>query len=48
MLNWTVWNITVFDIETVYLCQTELLEIEMLFDIETVYLCKIILILNCV
>ena len=26
--NWIVWNWTVFDIETAYLCLTELFEIE--------------------
>ena len=28
MLSWIVWNRTVFDIETAYLCQTELFGIE--------------------
>ena len=29
MLNWIIWKRTVFDIETVYLCLTELFEIEL-------------------
>ena len=29
MLNWIVWNRTVLDIQNVYLCLTELLEIEL-------------------
>ena len=29
MLNWIVWNRTVFDIENVYVRKTELLEIEL-------------------
>ena len=28
MLNWIVWNRTIFDIETAYLCETELFEIK--------------------
>ena len=38
MPNWIVWNRTVFDIETVYLCYTELFKMEVSFHIETVYL----------
>ena len=33
MLNWTDWNKTVFDIETVYLCSTELFEKELFFKL---------------
>ena len=29
MLNFNVWKITIFDIETAYLCETELFEIEL-------------------
>ena len=29
MLNWIVYDRTVFDIETVHLCQAELFEIEL-------------------
>ena len=29
MLDWIVWKRTAFDIETVYLCLTELFEIEL-------------------
>ena len=40
MINWIVRNRTgIFDVETVYLCWTEFLEIEPVFDIYTVYLC---------
>ena len=35
MLNWTVWNRTVFGIKTVYLIYAELFEIEMLFTFKT-------------
>ena len=35
MLNWIVWNKTVFDIETAYLHKTELFEIEL-------FMCKYI------
>ena len=34
MLNWIVWNRTIFDPETVYLCLTELFEIEMFICIK--------------
>ena len=34
MLNWIVWNRTVFDIETVYICKTELSEIELFICIK--------------
>ena len=30
MLNWIAWNRTVFDVETVYLCETDLFEIELI------------------
>ena len=43
MLNWIIWNGTVFDIETVYLHKIELFEIE-LFRHLTV--CKQKLLLN--
>ena len=39
MVKWIVWNGTALDIETVYLCHTELFEMEPSFDIKTVYLC---------
>ena len=29
MLNWIVWNKTIFDTENVYSCETELFEIEL-------------------
>ena len=47
-LNWIILNRTVFclDIETVYLRQTELFEMEQFFDIETVWKQKSILILS--
>ena len=32
MLNWNVWNRTVFDIETAYLCYTELFEIKLFLN----------------
>ena len=32
MPNWIVWNRTVFDIETAYLCSTELFEIKLFLD----------------
>ena len=34
MLNWIVWKRTVFDIEAVYLCWTELFEIELFLCIK--------------
>ena len=34
MLNWIVWNRTVFDIEPVYLCETKLFEIELFICIK--------------
>ena len=34
MLNWIIWNGTVFDIETMYLCLTELFEIELIICIK--------------
>ena len=33
MLNWIVWNKTVFDIETVYLCLNEFFEIELFWHL---------------
>ena len=36
MLNWIVWNRTVFEIENVYLCKIELFEKDMLWHL-TVY-----------
>ena len=33
MLNWIIWNRTGFDIETVYLCYTELFEIELIWHL---------------
>ncbi len=44
MLNWTAWNRTVFDIETVHLCLTELFEIELFWYLTVCK--KTILILN--
>ena len=40
IINWVIWNITVFDIEIVYLCETELFKMELFFYIETVYFCE--------
>ena len=34
MLNWIVWNITLFDIETVYSWQTELFEMELFWTLK--------------
>ena len=34
MLNWIVWNRTVFNIEIVYLCKTELFEWELFICIK--------------
>ena len=45
MLSWIVWNRTVFEIETVYLYETELLEIELFWHLN-VCKQKSILILN--
>ena len=42
MLNWIVWNRTVFDIETVYLYLTELFGIELFLHL-TVYKQKLYL-----
>ena len=36
ILNWIVWNGTIFDIKTVYLCETELFEIELFICIKMV------------
>ena len=33
MVYWIVWNKTVFDIETVYLCLTELFQIELFWHL---------------
>ena len=40
MLNWIIWNRTVFDIEMVYLCSTELFEIEQFWNWNSVLLLK--------
>ena len=37
MINWIVWNMIVFDIETVYLCKTELFEIEVFIYIKMIW-----------
>ena len=34
MLNWIVWNRTVFDMETVYLCYSELFEMELFLTLK--------------
>ena len=33
MINWIVWNRTVFDIETANLCSTELFEMELFWHL---------------
>ena len=45
MLNWIAWNRTVFVFEPVYLCSTELFEMELFWHL-TVWKQKTILILN--
>ena len=37
MLNWIVWNRTVFGIETAYLCKTEMLEIELFWHLTELF-----------
>ena len=38
MLNWIVWNRTVFEVENVYLCQTDGLEIELFWYLTKLFL----------